>query len=89
MGFVIRSRHKENLEAEKSSLFFMNRENKNLSKCSLRELKINNKITSDKKLIETEVLNYFGALFNGHHDRQGTDTGQPFQPDYSGLPDFL
>ena len=34
-------------------------------------------------------MDYFGALFNGHHDRNGVDTGQPFQPDYSGLPDFL
>ena len=42
MGFVIRSRYKENLEAEKLSLFYMNRENKNISKSSLNELKINN-----------------------------------------------
>ena len=89
MGFVVRSRHKENLEAEKSSLFFMNRENKNFIKSSLNELKINNQVTSDKKTIEEAVLKYFGALFNGHHDRNGTDSGQPFQPDYSGLPDFL
>ena len=39
MGFIVRSRHKENLEAEKSSLFFMNRENKNYNKSSIRELK--------------------------------------------------
>ena len=89
MGFVVRSRHKENIEAEKSSLFFLNRENKNSSKTSLKELKINDQVISDKKIIEAEVLQYFGALFNGHHDRQGYDTGQPFQPDYSGLPDFL
>ena len=55
MGFVIRSRHKENLEDEKSSLFYLNRENKNFSKCSLNKLKINNKITSDKKTIESAV----------------------------------
>ena len=89
MGFVIRSRHKENLEDEKSSLFYLNRENKNFSKCSLNKLKINNKITSDKKTIESAVLKYFGALFNGHHDRNCKDSGRPFKPDYSGLPDFL
>ena len=55
MGFVIRSRHKENLEDEKSSLFYLNHENKNFSKCSLNKLKINNKITSDKKTIESAV----------------------------------
>ena len=69
MGFIVRSRHKENLETEKSSLFFMNRENKNFVKNNLHQLKINNKVTSDKKEIETAVLKYFCALFNGHHDR--------------------
>ena len=89
MGFVVRSRHKENIEAEKSSLFFLNRENKNFGKSSLHELKIDNQVTSDRKIIEAEIIQYFGALFNGHHDRHGHDTGQPFQPDYTGLPDFL
>ena len=67
----------------------MNRENKNFVKNSLRQLKINNQITSEKKTIEAAVLKYFGALFNGHHDRHGVDSGEPFVPDYSGLPDFL
>ena len=89
MGFIVRSRFSETIESEKSSLFYMNRENKNFKKGSLKELKINNKITNDKDTIEAEVLKYFGALFNGHHDRDGLDTGQPFQPDYTGLPDFL
>ena len=40
MGFVIRSRFAETLETEKSSLFYMNRENKNVAKNSLKELKI-------------------------------------------------
>ena len=89
MGFIVRSRHKENLETEKSSLFFMNRENKNFVKNSINKLKINNQITSDKKKIEDAVTKYFGALFNGHHDRNGVDSGQSFVPDFSGLPDFL
>ena len=89
MGFMIRSRFGETIETEKSSLFYMNRENKNFAKNSLNELKINNQVISDKNTIEKAVLDYFGALFNGHHDRNGLDSGQPFQPDYSGLPDFL
>ena len=89
MGFMIRSRFGETIETEKSSLFYMNRENKNFAKNSMNELKINKKVTSDKASIEKAVLDYFGALFNGHHDRNGVDSGQPFQPDYSGLPDFL
>ena len=89
MGFIVRSRFSETIETEKSSLFYLNKENKNFAKSSLKELKINGVVTSDKKTIEKAVLDYFGALFNGHHDRNGVDSGQPFQPDYSGLPDFL
>ena len=89
MGIVVRSRFKENIETENASLYYLNRENKNYKKSSLHELKIDDKVTSDKPKIEAEVLSYFGALFNGHHDRQGEDSGQPFVPDYSGLPDFL
>ena len=83
MGFIVRSRYKENIESEKASLFFLNRENKNFKKNTLQSLKINGQVTSDKTKIETEVLKYFGALFNGHHDKNGDDTGQPFIPDYS------
>ena len=89
MGFVVRSRYKEHIESEKASLFYLNRENKNFKKNSLEFLKINDEVTNDKKKIETEVLKYFSALFNGHHDRSGEDTGQPFVPDYADLPDFL
>ena len=78
MGFIMRSRFQETLETEKSSLFFMNRENKNFSKGSLSELKINNEVTSDEKVIEAVVMDYLGALFNGHHTRNEEDTGQPF-----------
>ena len=35
------------------------------------------------------MIEYFGALLNGHHDNNLVDTGQPFVPDNSCLPDFL
>ena len=89
LGFIVRSRFKENLESETASLFYLNRENKNYKKSSLQQLKIKDKTSSDKKEIESEVIKYFGALFNGHHDRAGLDTGQTFVPDYGDLPDFL
>ena len=89
MGFVVRSRYKENIESEKASLFHLNRENKNFKKGSLESLKIDGEVTKDTNKIEAKVLKYFGALLNGHHDRNGADTGHPFQPDYSDLPDFL
>ena len=89
LGFVVRSRYKENIESEKASLFFLNRENKNHKKNTLESLKIGDQETSDKDKIEAEVLKYFGALFNGHHDRNGEDTGRPFVPDFADLPDFL
>ena len=89
MGFVVRSRFNENSEAEVASLFHFNRENKNSKKNNLNSLKIGDEISADKNIIEAEVLQYFGALFNGHHDKHLHDTGQSFVPDNSGLDDFL
>ena len=89
MGVVVRSRHKENLENEKASLFFLNRENKYHKKSSLHELKIDGQITRDKKTIDKSVLKYLGALFNSHHDRNGQETGESFVPNFAALPEFL
>ena len=89
MGFVVRSRYKESIESEKASVFHLNTENKNYKKNSLESLKINGEVINDESKIEAEVLKFLGALFNGHHDRNGEDTGQPFVPDYTDLPDFL
>ena len=89
MGFIVRSRYKENSETEVASLFHVNREKKNSHKNNLDTIKIGDDVTSDKEKIETEVLNYFGALFNGHHDSNLVDTGHPFVPDNTELPDFL
>ena len=89
MGFVVRSRFKENLETEQASLFHANRECKNFSKNNLHELKIGDQISSNRNQNEAEVLQYFGALFNGHHNRDLEDTGSPFISDDSELPDFL
>ena len=52
-------------------------------------MKINGQVTNEKDKIEAKVIKYFGALLNGHHDRSGVDTGHPFVPDYTDLPDFL
>ena len=89
MGFVVRSRFKENSEAEVASLFHTNREKKNSSKNNLDSLTIEGQVTSNKDTIEEKVIKYFGALLNGHHDNNLVDTGQPFVPDNSCLPDFL
>ena len=55
----------------------------------LDSLKIGHNVTDDKKLIEAKVLQYFGALFNGHHDSNLVDTRHPLVPDNSHLNDFL
>ena len=89
MGFIVRSRFKENVETEQASLFHANRENKNFAKNNHSELKIGDKISDNKEEIEAEVLNYFKALFNGHHNRDLVDTGRTFVPDNTQLPDFL
>ena len=89
MGFVIRSRFKENAETEQDSLFHANREKKNYFKTNHNELKIDDQICDDKKKIESEVLSYFGSLFNGHHNRDLIDTGRTFVPHNSYFSDFL
>ena len=89
MGFSIRSRFKENVETEKASLFHINRENKNFLKNNHEELKIDGIISNDKKQIEDEILKYYEALFNGHHNSDLVDTGMPFVPDDFHLEDFL
>ena len=88
-GFVIRSKFKENAESEQASLFHANRENKNFVKNNHGILKINDDICDNQKKIEDEILKYFGALFNGHHDRDLFDTGTPFVPDNTHLDEFL
>ena len=88
MGIVIRSRYKQNAEDERASLYHAAREAKN-GKNNIGSLKIDGKVVKDRGLIETEVLKYFGALFNGHHNVDLVDTGIPFVPDDQYLRDFL
>ena len=47
----------------------------------MRSLKIGGQVVQDSSLIEEEVINFFGALFNGHHNSDLVDTGQAFIPD--------
>ena len=88
MGVVVRSRFKQNVEFEKASLFHAAKEAKN-DKNNLGKLKIGGVIVTDKKKIEEEVVKFFTALFNGHHDVNLVDTGVPFVPDHACLDEFL
>jgi hypothetical protein len=87
-GVMIRSRFKQNQEEERGSLFHAARELKN-SKNNLNSLKIGGMIEKDKAKIEEEVLNYFGALFNGRHNKELIDSGVSFVPDYTQLSEIL
>ena len=88
MGFVVRSRYKQNAEEEKASLFHAAKESKNISN-NISKLKIGGQVVSDNSLIEEEVVGFFGALFNGHHNTDLINTGQPFVPDNSHMGDFM
>ena len=88
MGFLVRSRYKQNAEEENASMFHAAREIKN-DKNNINELKINGIKVDDHGILEQTVKNYFGALFNGHHNSKLEDTGSPFIPDDSHLADFL
>lgn len=94
MGFIIRSKEKERDDEEMASVYHHNKECKNGAKSTLTKLKIDGNIVDDPVEIEDEVIHFFSSLFNGHHrsDANSTspiDTGQPFVPDFSLLPDFL
>ena len=89
MGFMVRSRFKENQEVERSSLYHMNREKKNAQGGNLEKLVIDGKIESNKDKIEVEVTSFFGKLFRGQHGKNGVDTGQTFKPDNTHLGEFL
>ena len=88
VGVKVRSKSNQDLESERASLFHAARELKN-HKNVTKGLKINNQVVADKEMIETEVLDFFTALFNGHHRRNLEDSGAAFVPDWSGLHPFL
>ena len=46
-------------------------------------------IVTDQKLIENESLQYFNALFKGHHNVDLQETGSPFTPNNVYLPKVL
>ena len=88
-GSIVRSRFGGNASSEVASIFHSNIEMRNGKKNSLSKLKINGKIEENVDVIEEEVIGFFNALFNGHHDSSLVDTGVPFNPDYVGLQQFL
>ena len=88
MGITVRSRFKNNASDENASLYHAAREAKN-SKNNLTSLKIGDKIETDSSLIEKEVISFFNALFNGHHNVDLVDTGSPFKPNNSCLDELL
>ena len=94
MGFVIRSKEKERDLEEQGSIYHWAKEKKMGEKTTLSKLKIGDRTVEDEREIEEHVVSFFSALFNGHHrsNPEGgapVNTGQPFQPDLSLLPEFL
>ena len=85
----MRSRFQNTASEEVASLFYANKEVKNADKNNIKSLKVNGVVSEDEVIIEEEVTGYFHALFNGHHDADMKDTGEPFKPDYSELDSFL
>ena len=68
-GIKVRSRHKEDLEIEKASLFHMNREMKkgqaNNAECLMIGPKDNMHLEKDPDKCKEEVIKFFTALFSG------------------------
>ena len=63
MGFLVRSRFKQNAEHERASLFHAAREISN-KKCNISSLRIQGAVNDNADQIEDEVTTFFGALFN-------------------------
>ena len=89
LGFIVRSRYKENLESEKGSLFHVNREKKKGSQRNLNKLVIGGQVVEDKNSIEDELGGFFGDLFHGHHRKGGVTEDKTFEPDFTHLDEFL
>ena len=79
-GYVVRSRYQNNAAEEIASIFHANKEIKNSSKNNIQSLKIGNIVSEDKVTVEEEIITFFHALFNGHHNVDLKDTGKPFNP---------
>ena len=89
LGFIVRSRFKENIESEKAALFHLNREKRKGNQRSVSKLLINGEEVEKKEEIEAEIKDFFGALFQGHHRRGGINSGKTFEPDFSNIDEFL
>ena len=92
-GIKIRSKHQEELEVEKASLFHMNREIKKGEANNAEALLIG---PPDSRYLETnhekckdEILTFFTALFSGKLGLDGEILNVAFEKDDTYLPDFL
>ena len=88
-GYVVRSRFQNNVSEEIASLFHANKGVKNAPKNNIKSLKLGNIVSEDGATIKEGVTKFFEALFNGHHDTNMKDTGEPFKADNSDLDYFL
>ena len=71
-----------------ASLFHAGKESKN-TKNNISSLKKQDEVVRDPADIEKEILDYFGALFNGYHDVNLHNRGVSFVPDNSHLDEML
>ena len=91
-GVMIRSRHSEHAEEETGS--FLNRERKKTGSNHLTQMRFVNtegeeKVTDDVAKIEELTISFYEALFNGRHDKDLHNTGEPFQPSGRYLEELL
>ena len=92
-GIKVRSRYKESLENERSSLFHMNREIKKGKENNVENLLIGpvgfQKLETDPKKCKDEIMTFFSALFSGRLGLNGEILENPFEMDEANLPEFL
>ena len=93
-GIIIRSGDKEIIDDERGSIYHLSREVKRAKTGNLDKLIINNQEETNKDAIEKEIMDFYEALYNGHHrssedQPKPVNTGVAFQQDSTYLEDFL
>ena len=93
-GYVVRSRESELNETLVGNIHHARKEFKKHQQNEITTLKINGHPNTNMQEIEEEVKQYYNALYRGYHrttpdSDEVTNTGTPFQPDWSKVEDFL
>lgn len=93
-GLILRAKDESCAREERGALYHLTREVKRAESTSLSSMLIGGVETADPALIESHIISFFSALYNGHHrsrpdQMEPVDTGVSFTADCDYLQPFL